>query len=541
MPQEIRKQYNSKTILGSGGPYLAKVVGHLDPSFMGGLEVTLLKTNGNQFGNDNQTFSVRCATPFYGVTNFSFQGENKGNDQAFNDTQKSYGMWFVPPDIGVTVLVIFIDGDPAEGYWIACVPDRFANHMVPAIASSKNIDYAQADRQKYEPNVGLPVAEVNRAANVAVAANINSAKKPVHPVAETYLTQGLLMDDIRGPSTSTPRRNLPSSVFGISTPGPLDPLGKKAYIGKKESKSETQVPVSRLGGTTFVMDDGDSRFQRKTPASEGPMLYADLDNSEKGDPEVIASEYFRIRTRTGHQLLMHNSEDLIYIGNAKGTTWIELTSNGKIDIYAEDSISIHTKNDLNIRADRDINMEAKRNINMKTVEGRMQTEVATDLINIVTKDLKTHIKGNHHLTVGLDSFSKITGDSNNTIDGKLKISSTGTVSLKSSVDLRLQAGTNTNIKSGGKHIEEAARIEMNCDPAAAAENPLASILPVTLTMFDLTVIDNTLVWKDTQYKSSEVLSSIMKRVPMHEPWPDHEHLDPTKSTPEKTDRDVTGE
>ena len=538
MPQESRSPFNSNTMTGNGGPYLAKVVGHLDPSFMGGLEVTLLKNYGNQFGNDNQSYSVRCATPFYGVTNFSFQGENKGNDLAFNDTQKSYGMWFVPPDIGVTVLVVFIDGNPAEGYWIACVPDRFANHMVPAIASSKVIDYSQEDRQKYEPNVGLPVAEINRAANdLKSNSNVDTIKRPVHPIAETYLAQGLLMDDIRGPSTSTPRRNLPGSVFGISTPGPIDPLGKKAYIGKKESKSEVQVPVSRLGGTTFVMDDGDPRFQRKTPASEGPMEYADLDNNEKGDPEVVGSEYFRIRTRTGHQLLMHNSEDLIYIGNAKGTTWIELTSNGKIDIFAEDSISIHTKNDLNIRADRDINMEAKRNINMKTVEGRIQSEAATDLINIVTKDLKTHVKGNHHLTVDVDSFSKVTGESNVTVDGKLKILSTGTISLKTSVDLRLQAGTNTNIKSAGKHIEEAARIEMNCDPAASAESAIVSVVPEELSVFELAVVDDTLVWKDTQYKSQETVSSIMKRIPMHEPWLDHEHLDPIKVTPEKTDRD----
>ena len=62
---------------------------------------------------------------------------------------------------------------------------------------------------------------------------------------------------------------------------------------------------------------------------------------------------------------MHNSEDLIYIGNARGTTWIEMTSDGKIDIHAQDSVSIMTDNDLNITAERDINFEAGRNINMK--------------------------------------------------------------------------------------------------------------------------------------------------------------------------------
>ncbi|MFM6199336.1 MAG: hypothetical protein ACKPE1_09375, partial [Dolichospermum sp.] len=66
---------------------------------------------------------------------------------------------------------------------------------------------------------------------------------------------------------------------------------------------------------SFVMDDGDKDGQ---------------------------NELVRIRTRTGHQILLHNSADLIYIANAKGTAWVELTSNGKIDIFAQDSVSIHT-------------------------------------------------------------------------------------------------------------------------------------------------------------------------------------------------------
>ena len=50
------------------------------------------------------------------------------------------------------------------------------------------------------------------------------------------------------------------------------------------------------------------------------------------------------------QILLHNSEDLIYIGNGRGTAWVELTSNGKIDVYAKDSINFRTETDLNIKA-----------------------------------------------------------------------------------------------------------------------------------------------------------------------------------------------
>ena len=521
--------------LGTGGPFLAKVVSHLDPSYMGALEVTLLRQFGNSYADDNQTYIARCATPFYGVTNFSHQGANIANDQAFNDTQKSYGMWFVPPDVGVTVMVMFIDGDPSQGFWIACIPDRFANHMIPAVASTTNVDASPADK-KYFPNKGLPVGEVNRVANdLKSNANVDSVKKPVHPFAEALLEQGLLMDDVRGTTNSSPRRNLPNSVFGISTPGPLDQLGKKAIIGKRESKSPAPVPVSRLGGTTLVMDDGDDRFQRKKSPKEGPPEYADRANGEKGVPDIPSSEYFRVRTRTGHQLLMHNSEDLIYIGNASGSTWIEMSSNGKLDIFANDSVSIHTRQDFNFRADRDFNIEAGRNINMKTVTGRLQTEIATDMITIVNKDSFLDIKGNDNQTIAKDRLVKITGD-DNLSTAKIKINAKGTLSLKSDIDLRFEAGTNTNIKSGGKHIEQAARIEMNCDAAELAEAAGTATVPKALSTYELMVIDETLVWKDTQYKSESKLTSIIKRVPMHEPWPEHENLNPANFTPNNTDR-----
>jgi hypothetical protein len=368
------------------GPYLAKIVSHLDDTFMGGLEVTLLRNQGNDLGADQQTFQVRCAMPFFGYTAMEFNGKNKAEKSTtidgYNDTQKSYGMWFVPPDIGVTVLVMFVDGDPSQGYWIGCVPSRFANNMVPGIAASIQVDLDSADKAKFNTKQPLPVAEVNRRLNSdEQIINDKNIKKVLHPIAERFLEQGLVDDDARGTTTSSARRDSPSMVFGISSPGPRDrrPGAKKAIVGKKDKPSKEPVPVSRLGGTQFVMDDGDEQFFRKTPASVGPVEYVDILQKEKGDLTIPYNEHFRIRTRTGHQLLFHNSEDLIYIANARGTAWIELSSNGKIDVFAEDSVSIHSKNDFNIRADRDINLEAGRNVNIKaTAEYKTPTSLYQD-------------------------------------------------------------------------------------------------------------------------------------------------------------------
>src|SRR6056300_1738590 len=390
--------------LGSG-VYLASVVSVMDSTFNGRLRVTLLKDQGNDVGADNQTYVVNYASPFFGYTPFEAMGKNNTD---FNDTQKSYGMWFVPPDVGVTVMCVFVDGDPGEGYWFACLPPSFSNQMVPGIAGTTQVDLTDEDKKKFNTKSPLPTGEINKRRNSDDSEkDAEKIKKPVHPIADKFLEQGTLEDDVRGVITSTSRRQTPNSVFGISTPGPLDwrDGSKRMTLGPTQNQSETAVPVSRLGGTQFVIDDGDDRYVRDTSASTGPVKYIDViegrdaatgeQTNSKGQPDVPYNEHTRIRTRTGHQILMHNSEDLIYIGNAKGTTWIEMTSNGKIDIYAKDSVSIHTESDLNITADRDIIMSAGRNICLKAgndgritaaegvhINAKTHTETAPDGINM---------------------------------------------------------------------------------------------------------------------------------------------------------------
>jgi len=525
----------SKRDMGAG-VYLARIVSTLDPTFMGNLEVTLLRDQGNKLGDSGQTYIVKCASPFFGSTAYEFTGLNTASpslsesitgakksttDEAYNDTQKSYGMWFVPPDVGITVLVVFVNGDPSEGYWIGCVPSRFANHMVPGIASSTRLDISPEDKKKFNNAERLPVAEINKKLNSAEEKRIDadSIKKAVHPIANRFLEEGLLEDDIRGITTSTARREVPSAVFGISTPGPVDRRqnAKRASIGKIQGPSPRTVPVSRLGGTTLVFDDGDDRFQRLKPASELGKgdAYVDILEGKTGDPTIPYSEYFRVRTRTGHQILLHNSEDLIYIGNARGTAWVELTSNGKIDIFSEDSISIHTKNDLNIRADRDINLEAGRNINMKAISGRIRQEASKNFEVLVGQDGKITVGNNLEIVVANDS--KLTTNSN--------------LDIRTGSANKITAGSTTDVKSGGNITVSGARIDLNSFPAATA----ATAEPINpITTHPNPATDKSAGW-DKKYQSGTI-NSIMKRVPMHEPWTLHENLAPDILKPENTDR-----
>ena len=515
----------------SNGIYMARVISHLDKSFMGSIEVQLLKDQANTPGEDAETQIVKYASPFFGYTPFEFMGKNDGTNSTidgFNDTQKSYGMWFVPPDIGVNVLCMFVDGDPAQGYWFACVPGRYINNMVPAIAASTEVNMDPDDTKRYgNTKQPLPVAEINKRINgEKEEINPEKIKKVVHPIADRLLEQGLLEDDVRGTSTSTPRREAPSMVFGISSPGPVDRRtnAKKAKIGKNDSKSEP-VPVSRLGGTQIVMDDGDDRYHREQTAAEGPVKYVDLLDPEAqkklklGEATVPYSEYFRIRTRTGHQLLMHNSEDLIYISNARGTAWVELTSNGKIDVYSLDSISIHTQNDLNIRADRDINFECGRNMNFRTESGRWHAEIATNMEFFINNDSMLTVGNNLDILVGANTKFSTNTNFDLAVGGESKYSSVGDVSIGSGGEVKING---SKINLNGPNNAEPAETADHVKPYDLHDNPATSI---------------TAGWETKRYQSG-VVQSFMKRIPMHEPWPLHENQAPSQLTPDLTDREV---
>lgn len=553
MPNDKRSALTENPVDIGTGPYLAKVVSHLDKEFTGGLEVTLLRSDGNIIGDGTQTYPVKYAPPFYGYTAFEFMGLNPD----FNDTQKSYGMWFVPPDIGVTVLVVFIDGRADRGYWTNCIPARFTNNMVPGIAASENY-VKDSESSNYDVDK-LPVAEVNRRANdLTKSLQVDKIPKPVHPMVEYLLKEGLLDDDVRGVTSSSARRSAPNSVFGISTPGPLDrrPGSKKAFIGKSTSVSQKPVPVSRIGGSQFVMDDGNERYQRKTSPSEGPPDYADLLEKETGVPNSPKDELIRLRTRTGHQILLHTSEDLIYIGNSRGTTWIELTSDGKIDIFAEDSISVHTKQDMNFYANRDINLEAGRNVNIKASaeyskgnpedekgafydasgfeSGRVQIESAHNYNLLIGRNGKINLTNKDQVQGNLDI--KVLGNMRISVQDKDDSPTHSNIDGESTLEEQPEGVKGFHIKSNENLVIEASKIDLNGPPAETADKILE------LKTYPTLVIDQENVeWKDTRYTSPDSFNSIMKRVPMHEPWPFHENKSPTLVKPEFTDREGSPE
>ena len=489
----------------SAGPFLAEVTNHLDPMYMGRLEVALIKTVPSSTEFQAEVYVANYCSPFMGFTSVRFEGNNPGD---FNDVQKSYGFWFVPPDIGTTVMVIFVGGDANQCYWFGCVQDPFQNHMLPGLAASTEVLMTDAQMRKYQTSY-LPVAERHKT-SLKDGASPAGKPKPVHPFADRLLNQGLLKDVIRGVTSSGARREVPNSVYGISTPGPIDDSdgAKRGKIGyKTKSRDGIEAFVSRLGGTTFIMDDGDA----------------------EGKNELV-----RIRTRTGHQLLLHNSSDLIYIGNSRGTAWIELTSNGKIDIFAYDSVSIHTQHDFNFRADRDINFEAGRNIHVRAGKN-YETNIGGYYFLAVDDNAKISVRGNKDQIIGGVYKSTVVGNLELLTGKNLVASASGGLDLSGEDHVKIGSGASLHIGANGNVYVTGSQIDLNGPAADSPSVATQAESPPILPLFTLPNREKKKGWEGNIFYRSEPIKSIMQRVPTHEPWDQHENINPAQFSPAATD------
>ena len=314
-------------------PYIGIVKNNLDPIRSGRLQVYIPDLGGDEKDQLNWR-TVSYASPFMGYTTNTNISDTAN---AFESVTHTYGMWMVPPDIGVQVIVLFIAGDPLRGYWVACVNPNLSHHMVPALASSTNAVGGTG--------IPTPVVEFNENVieNVTNPAFYNLSK-PIHKIqAEILKVQGLDKDTVRGVISSSSQRETPSTVFGISTPGrPLnDPADDLNYVTKLNSGTlppEYFKVKSRKGGHTFVMDDG----------------------ATLGQDQLV-----RLRTAKGHQILMHDTSNTLYIAHADGTSWVELTSDGKVNVYSQGGFSVRAEGDINLHSDKNVNINAANNINLK--------------------------------------------------------------------------------------------------------------------------------------------------------------------------------
>ena len=383
--QDNQKSFDKKYMDKDPGPYIGVVKLTEDPLRMGRLGVNIPALSNTLKPKPSQIIWCQYLSPFYGAK--SIKATSKTDPYNYKETQHSYGMWAVPPDIDTEVLVIFAKGERTQNnaFWIGCVQQPLVNQQVPAhgakddtVLGSGGVDFSQNKEQVYGAK-SLPAGEKNQldyGQDKATISNINSWKYPVNDVLSDQMkSQGLVQDPVRGPITSSARRETPSNVFGISTPGAIRSDSREVNIGLENSP----VRTDRDPGHSFVMDDG---------AADG------------------TNQLTRLRTASGHQLLMHDTEGVVYLANGSGKAFIEMARDGTISVYSANGIDFRSGTDFNLHSDTNINFHAKGNINF-TAEQDVQLNAEANVHTMAKNSIRNSSQGSLSSYAGtvLSSFS----------------------------------------------------------------------------------------------------------------------------------------
>jgi hypothetical protein len=286
---------------------------------------------------------VRYMSPFYGYLDSSSPGDTAGD---FKNNPQSYGFWATPPDIGTEVVCIFVNGAINQGYYIGCIPKVEVHNMVPAVApGASRVQPNQSEATSFGGADVLPTTEINtNNSGINDSVTFYDQTKPIHSYqAAIFFNQGLIRDQTRGVISSSTYRETPSRVFGISTPGSEIYEGGfnnrtiKTAIASENNPKKFKV-IGRTGGHSLVMDDGDI---------EG------------------FNQQIRLRSAGGHQITMSDDGQTLFIIHSNGQSWIELNSEGAIDVFSTNSFNVRTLGDLNFHADQHINMHAGKDFRIK--------------------------------------------------------------------------------------------------------------------------------------------------------------------------------
>lgn len=491
------------------GMYIGVVKNNDDAQTMGRLQVWV-----PEFGSDeNDTAgwrTVSYCSPFAGATPLNNVGQDVSD---FNQTQTSYGMWFAPPDLENQVIIFFANGDPVKGFWVGCVYQQNMNSMIPNVSAST--DYEATGLPSKYHSIALPTAEYNKRTTAKVS---NTIKKPIAmPYFKGVSSQGLIKDRVRGVATASVKSSSPSAVYGILTPGPINP--------------DSPNKLGRLGGHQLTMDDTDG------------------------------NENITLKTRSGAQLRIDETNGIVYFINTKGTGWLQIDEEGNGEWFLAKSLSMRAQEDFNIRADRDVNIEAGRNVNIKARKDHIgdtgngiggEAAGSGGQINFRALDVFT-VKAETDMLV-----ETVSGQLNLNVSTDVRIGAGGTLFLESGADTNIKAGANINNESGGDTSVTAAAINMEASAgvgiaglsvdidggtafsadasainlnsgAAAPGAPTAAEAAAPGNPVDITENAKTNVlynFEDDAYKfdrKTEDLSSITSRLATFEPCPDHKN------------------
>lgn len=266
----------------------------------------------------------------------------------------SYGFWAIPK-VGAAVLVGFLYGDVNRRFYLG---SYFSTHGNRSLPTGRN----RPDRAKA-------------------------------PVSDTF--------DPVEPQTS----NL-NAQFG----GNLDaPQARTRGAYERQVAQDKDVKDGAEGYQKGVLESGlDPQTYCLTTPGRHVILFQDHPTTAR----------LRLKSAEGHQVILDDANERIYVSTSHGKTWLELDKDGHVHLYGAASVSIGAGGDVNLAANGSVNIAAGGNLNLSA-------------------------------------------------GGSARLSACGDVSLSGGT-VNITSGGGFNILASGELLQTAATIHLNGPPATEA-------------------------------------------------------------------------
>ena len=456
MPLPLRQAQLTAQQWAFYGVTIGTVVDTNDPQQMGRVRAVCLALNDDPNALITDIPWSTYATPFGGTVQTGTMGRN--DNQVAGPV--AYGMWGIPK-IGSQALIMCLDGNPQTRIWIGCLHTSLATHTMP------HGRFSYKTNNKDLPEDETPVGPIS-----TFELNI----EPLHTNLRTAFGKAPSGDE--NFEFQSRGADFQVSGLGLNQADDTTSLVEDDQDEKVSgSLSKTDVKTSRQGYQT----------SRIAPDQFASITGRNLDNTVTSivSPGFHALSMddrqencrFRIRTTGGHQIIMDDTNERIYISTATGKNWIEMDEKGNIDIFTSGKLSVHAEHDINFTSERSIRMYGKAGIHLKSdqevrvtakndisfkTDAAFRVEAGNNVLVSSAKDV--HIKAaDDILETTLRGTIHLKGN-------KLRLEGTTDTHLKGGTNLIMQGGTNASIKSAQIDLNGSAVVAESADKAKDPES-----------------------------------------------------------------------
>jgi hypothetical protein len=367
------------------GVSIGVVVDTDDPLQMGRLRVYCPELNDDPKKVQHLPWAA-YVSPFGGSIRNSCHTKGHDKSNAISSGVTQYGFWAIP-EKGAHVLITCVNGDPRKRVWLGCLYELQETggffHGVYDWGSGTSIEGPYS-----APEPDFPE---------------DDTKNPIQPLYNN------LGEAFNGEKDSPEWKSRAADYPGMVNVN-IDVAGTHGEMLGGEKDSWVKEKLGAAGYDWSGFKNLGAYLASRVIGFMSPGLH-----SISFDDRPFNSR-IKLRTTAGHQIILDDTNERIYINTYQGKSWLEMDTAGNIDIFGERNISVRAKKDINFSTDETFRVKAAKGIYMYAGDTQGQTPLEEEGIPL-NGQIRLHSSQDTHFLVEGNMFQTIHGNMDFTMDG----------------------------------------------------------------------------------------------------------------------------